>query len=451
MIYEDPVRGLRNVLQLCASFSGVDKVHLRKTYVHARIPKSSEMKTMLPCLLLVMMPAFVSCEKEVDGQPSEKKITVTKTTAEVIASDNVFGLELFQKVAGNGGSSENIFISPTSVALALAMTYNGSDGGTMTAMENTLGKNGLTLEEINGSYKSLIDALVSADPDVLLEIANSIWYRQGFSVLPEFVDANQEYYDAEVSDLDFNLPGAPDVINTWVDEKTHGRITEIIQQIPAETVMYLINAIYFKGTWLYEFDEELTADDQFYAAGNSVTVPFMVQEAGVGYAANDDFSMIELPYGQGNFSMVVMLPNEGHATDDILPLLTSENWDQWLDAMTTQDVMIKLPKFKFEYKNQLNDELSDMGMGVAFTDMADFTKINPAGNLFISKVLHKSFIEVNEEGTEAAAVTSVEISLTSFPGTQPLQFVADHPFVFAIREKDTGAILFMGLMQDPSS
>ena len=403
MINDIFAMGSRNFLRSCPSYNRKLKSFLMKT-----------MKKIPLCLLCAILPVLFSCEKDAEGQPAEKKIVITKTTGEVIASDNAFGLTLFLKVAASENTSENIFISPTSVALALAMTYNGADGETKTAMENTLGKNGSTVDEINESYKSLIDALVAVDPDVLLEIANSIWYRQGFNVLPEFVSTNQDYYDAEVSELDFSLPGAPGVINAWVDDNTHGKITEIIQQIPAETVMYLINAIYFKGTWLYEFDEELTQEDPFYTAGsNSEMVPFMMQEADLRYAVNDVFSMIELPYGQGNFSMMVMLPEEGKNTEDILALLTPENWDLWINALTTEKVMVKFPRFRFEYKNQLNDELSDMGMGIAFTDMADFTKINPAGNLFISKVLHKSFVEVNEEGTEAAAVTSVEISLTA--------------------------------------
>lgn len=410
------------------------------------------MKNIL-CLMIVILISCFSCEKSEDPVHPGKKITITKTTSEIITADNAFGLELFQKVVASDTEADNIFISPTSVALALAMTYNGADGETKTAMENTLKKNGFTIDEINTSYKSLIDALVSVDPKVLLEIANSIWYRQEFSVLPEFISVNQEYYDAEVSPLDFNLPSAPDVINNWVADKTHDKITQIINEIPGDAVMYLINAIYFKGIWLYEFDEEYTNDDLFYLkGGSSITVPFMQQEATLRYATNALFSMIELPYGEGNYNMIVMLPHTGSTTEDIVALLTAENWDGWIIALTEQNVKVMLPKFKFEYKNKLNDELDAMGMGVAFSDQADFSKINPEEDLFISKVLHKSFVEVNEEGTEAAAVTAVEISLTSV-GPEPdyTLFKADRPFLFAIREKDTGAIIFIGSLQNPLS
>jgi serine protease inhibitor len=398
----------------------------------------------------VMLAALFSCENSEDVPQERKQINISKTTADIIKSDNDFGLELFQKVISNDTEAANTFVSPTSIALALAMTYNGADGETKTAMESTLKKQGLTPDEINKSYKSLVDALVSVDPKVLLEIANSIWYREGFTVLPEFVRTNQDYYDARVSSLDFNDPGAPGVINSWVSDKTHNRIEEIIDEIPAEAVMYLINAIYFKGIWQIEFDKEKTSDGPFYLKGGSqVTVPVMKQISTLKHTTNETFSMVELPYGQGNYSMVVLLPQAGYSTDDLVTAITPGNWNDWINSLSEKDVDLQLPKFTYEYKNTLNDELEAMGMGVAFTDLADFSKINGTGNLFISKVLHKSFVEVNEEGTEAAAVTSVEIELTAIPEPGYIKFYVDHPFVFVIRETTTGAILFIGRVQNP--
>jgi serpin B len=396
------------------------------------------------------MAIFFSCEKNWEPDQPGKKININKTTADMVKADNAFGLELFQEVLTLDDAAKNVFISPVSVALALAMTYNGADGDTKTAMENVLKKNGFTLDEINEGYKSLMDALVSIDPKVLLEIANSIWYRKGYDVLPQFIDVNKEFYDALVYPLDFNKPNAPDAINNWVKDKTHGKIREIIRQIPAETVMYLINAIYFKGSWQYEFDKEQTDDDEFYPDdGSSVMVPFMQQQGTFRYGTNELFSMVEMAYGQGDFSMLVLLPNANHTTNEIVDSFTPENWNGWIEGLTEKTMEIHLPKFTYEYKNLLNDELTALGMGVAFADTADFSKINSTDKLFISKVLHKSFVEVNEEGTEAAAVTSVEISLTAFPGPEPLQFFVDHPFLFAIREKNTGTILFIGRVRNP--
>jgi len=349
-------------------------------------------------------------------------------------------------------NSENIFISPTSISLALAMTYNGAAGDTKSAMETALKTQGFTAGEINGSYKSLVDALLSVDPKVLLEIANSIWYRQDFSVLPGFIDTNQTYYSAEVSPLDFDLPGAPGVINNWVNDQTHGKIREIVRDIPPEAMMYLINAIYFKGIWKYEFKEENTVDDNFYLEdGTTVTIPMMKQTTDLRYASQDWFSMAELPYGQGNFSMLILLPGHGHTTGEITAALTPENWDEWMGSLADVKMELHLPRFRFAYENTLNDELESMGMGIAFTDQADFSGINGMGGLLISKVLHKSFVEVNEEGTEAAAVTSVQIDVTSIPGTDPATFYVDRPFIFAIRELSTGTILFIGLVQNPLS
>ncbi|MBN1788968.1 MAG: serpin family protein [Bacteroidales bacterium] len=410
------------------------------------------MKTILFTAIL-MTATLVSCEKNTTETPRIfQEIVISKTTADIIQSDNEFGLAMFREVVSADPESDNIFVSPTSIALALAMTYNGAAGETKTAMETALRKEGFTAEEINSSYKSLIDALVSVDPKVLLEIANSIWYRESFTVLQEFVTTNQLYYNAQVSSLDFNDAGAPGIINNWVSDKTHDKINKIVEEISGQTVMYLINAIYFKGIWQTEFKKENTSDGSFYLnSGSPVTLPVMKQTTALRYTSNEVFSMAELPYGQGNYSMLVMLPQNGISADDIVDILTPENWDTWMGELAERNIDLELPKFTFEYKNELNNELEAMGMGIAFSDgLADFSKINGTGQLFISKVLHKSFVEVNEEGTEAAAVTSVEIELTSVgPEPQVTEFHVDRPFLFAIRETSTGTILFIGRVNNP--
>jgi serine protease inhibitor len=400
-------------------------------------------------LLLLFGLFIISCEKQEDiNEP--KKINVSKTTEEVIAADNLFGIELFQRVMAND-TTDNIFISPTSVALALAMTYNGADGATKAAMEETLKKQGLTADELNQSYKDLIDALVSIDPKVLLEIANSIWYREDVEVLPEFINVNQTYYDAQVKSLIFNAL-AKDIINGWVAEKTHDKIKEVLDFIPPDAIMYLINAIYFKGIWRSEFDKEKTRELPFYLTdGTPVQVPTMQQQDTFRYVKNDLLSAVELPYGDGNFSMVILLPNEGKTVDDITTALSVESWSTLMKGFSDKDVVLHLPRLKFEYKKLLNQDLIDMGMGIAFTWDADFSKIDPTRSLCISRVIHKTFVEVNEEGTEAAAVTVVEIIETAYPGPQeqPVYFYVDRPFVFVIKERDTGAMLFIGRVNNP--
>ena len=407
---------------------------------------------MIPTILFMILFMLNACEKDEDLQPAGKEINISKTTREMIVSDNQFGIDLFMKVVNEEDDTRNIMISPTSIALALAMTYNGADTDTKTAMETTLRKSGFSQDEINNGYRSLMDALINVDPDVLLEIANSIWYRQGFNVLPDFISINRDFYDAEVNELDFSLPAAPEQINDWVADKTHDKITQIISNIQNDVVMYLINAIYFKGIWQMEFDKEDTQDSQFRLQnGSTVTVPMMRQEAALKYSHQDAFSMLELPYGKGNYSMNILLPDEGYTPEDILEDLTPENWENWISSLSEINVTVQLPKFKFEYKNSLIEELSSLGMGIAFSDAADFSKINGTGGLLISDVIHKTFVEVSEEGTEAAAVTAVVMVTSAIPGEpQVIPFIADHPFLFVIREWDTGTILFLGVVRNPA-
>jgi len=319
-------------------------------------------------------------------------------------------------------------------------------------MEETLELNGLTIDEINENYKMLIDALASVDPKVLMSIANSIWYKQTFNVEQDFIDVNQDYFYAEVSPLDFTNPDAVTTINNWVADKTKNKITEILDQIPAEAVMYLINAIYFKGIWKYEFDESETEEKPFYLSdGTTKDVPMMAQEGSFNYFSNDILQAVEMPYGAGNYSMIILLPQSNKTPDDIIDQLSNENWNRWLSEFyEAEKVQIHLPKFKFEYEDSLNNELINMGMEIAFSPYdADFSKINPLEQLYISRVIHKSFIEVNEEGTEAAAVTLVEISrIISEPETG-IHFYVNQPFIFAIKEKYTNTIIFMGKVMEP--
>ncbi|HLO59179.1 MAG TPA: serpin family protein [Bacteroidales bacterium] len=402
-------------------------------------------------LFLAALFFMFSCEKNnndpVPAKPAD--LGLSKSTTDIIEADNAFGLDLFTKVLKNDAESDNIFVSPTSVALALAMTYNGSAGDTRAAMETALHKQGFTDEEINNGYKSLIDALKSVDPKVILEIANSIWYKEGFTVLPDFININRQFYNAEVDSLDFSDPSSAGTINGWVNVQTHGKINKIIDGIPGDAVMYLINAIYFKGIWQYEFDKSKTFSGSFTAnGGSSVSVDYMTQSGTFQAAQYSGFDMIELPYGRGNFSMVILLPKNDNTVDNLADSITNENWNTWISGLKKRNVDLFLPKFTYSYSRLLNPDLTGMGMGVAFSDGADFSGINGYGGLKISRVIHKSFVEVNEQGTEAAAVTAVEIVEASYPGAN-LEFNVNRPFMFAIRETTTGAVLFMGRVNNP--
>ena len=396
---------------------------------------------------LLISAALAGCAKD---KPAENKelvqVSLTANQKSLVLSNNAFGFDMFRTINKSENSDKNVFISPLSISLALAMTYNGANGDTKTEMQNTLRFPDLSADEINGYFQKLSNILLDLDPTVKLGIANSIWYRQDFTVLPEFVTVNQTYYNAEVQALDFNDPASVTTINHWVATKTNDKITKVINDIPGNLVMFLINAIYFKGQWMYEFKKEATADGPFYATPEiQSTVPFMNQEGTFNYYSNDSLQLVEMPYGQGNFSMIVLLPKNGHSVSSLAGGLTPETWSDLTDQMEKSNVAISMPRFKFEYEKILNEDLTTLGMGRAFSDMADFSKINGVGGLCISFVKHNSFVEVNEEGTEAAAVTVVGIIATSAgPGPSFIPFVADHPFVFAIRETTTNTILFMG-------
>ncbi len=368
----------------------------------------------------------------------------------LVDSDNRFGIKLFKEIVEEEGDT-NIFISPLSVSMALGMTYNGADGTTKQAMEKTLELSGLTVEEINLSYKNLIRLLTELDPKVRFGIANSIWYRDS-TALPEqeFLDVCVEYFDALVRGLDFNDPFAADTINAWIDEKTDGKIQKIVNApISPLTMMFLINAIHFKGTWTYQFDPNDTQDDLFKrSSGTSVTCKMMEQRGFFKYYAGRGFHAVDLPYGDGSFSMTVFLPYWGGDVDDLVARLDPDSLDYWLGCFSSDSGDVYLPRFKLEYGLTMNRVLTALGMGIAFDPAADFSKMYKNVDVWIDSVKHKTFVEVNEEGTEAAAVTVVEMTL----GPQPpgFWFRVDCPFIFMIRENESGTILFIGKIVNPS-
>jgi serine protease inhibitor len=408
-----------------------------------------KIQAFLLSLLFILLTA-ASCNNEDDGLP--KKIDLPLKSQQIVEADNAFGLDVFQRILENE-EKPNFMISPLSLSMALSMAYNGAETETKIEMAEVLGVGEFTRDELNETYRDLIKALMEADPEVAMQIANSIWYRNTYYVEQSFLDVNNTYYDAEVNEADFNAPGTVDDINNWVGDKTNGKIETIIQDIPAEMVMYLINAIYFNGTWAKEFNPESTQQLSFKTDdGEYVQTDIMGRVDTLDYQRNDIFSSIRMPYGDGNFSMTVMLPNDGKTVSDVAGAFTPSNWNKWQEGFEeTKNVDIRFPKFKVEYEKTLNGLLKDMGMNLAFTAQADFSSINPARNLFISFVKHKTFIEVDEEGTEAAAVTIIGFEYTSVNPDEPqkIYFHCTKPFLYAITEKDTGAILFMGKVGNP--
>ena len=403
-------------------------------------------------IFLVLVAFFaVSCEKGIESQrqkpiPAEP-INVPAALMPRITQGNEFAFDLFYKILQTT-TEKNVFISPLSVDFALGMTLNGANSITKEEMKNVLHHSGLTDVQINEYYQLMLNTLPSIDPTTKLNIANSIWCREGFPFYQTFLDTNAKYFDAEIRNLDFSAPWALDTINGWCAKKTNDLIKEPLDEIPYDAVMYLINAIYFKGIWITQFDKKNTAKATFYSeSGTQSQVDMMhIPESNFPYYTDADAQYLDMGYGNGAFSMTLILPNEGKTLQNVTDNLSADDFDNIVkNRLYSANVKVFLPRFKTEYKTTLNDVLIDMGMPSAFVPYhADFSDMSSL-YLFINRVIHSTFVEVNEEGTEAAAITIVELEPT-FEGGGLINFRADKPFMFVIRENSTGAILFMGKM-----
>ena len=390
---------------------------------------------------------------------------LTASEAHLVAANNDFAIRLFGEISRQENPGSNLFVSPLSIGMALGMTYNGAAGTTQQAMQSTIGLDGMSLQEINRSYRGLIDLLRGLDPRVDFTLANSIWYRQDYTFEQSFLDTNRVYFDAAVRGLDFASADAAPTINRWVNDQTNGRIASIVPDpIPSDIVMYLINAVYFKGDWVAQFDKSRTAPAPFTLADRSTTsVPMMSFKAPADVRVGGELYpqlggsgplLLDLRYGGGAYSMTIVMPRDSAALDSLVAELALPQWDAWIASLESTKAFVSLPKFKLEYKLKLNSVLAAMGMGVAFTpcdlvvaDCADFTRMRSVRDLFISEVMHKTYVEVNEEGTVAAAATSVGMAPTSAPPS----VVVDRPFLFAIRERFSNTILFMGRIMNPAA
>ncbi|HUP53473.1 MAG TPA: serpin family protein [Longimicrobiales bacterium] len=383
------------------------------------------------------------------GEPiTELPRALSVSERAVIEGSNAFGVELFARVVAED-ARPNIVLSPLSASMALGMTLNGADGPTFDAMRSTLGFGGLTQEEINASYRDLIDLLRGLDPAVQFAIANAIWANEQYAFHQSFFDAVSAAFDASAESRDFGDPATLADINAWVDESTEGLIDSILDSLDPELVMLLVNAIYFDGAWTNEFDPDDTRTQAFTRADGSTVQVDMMTMSGVEFplGGGQGYSAVEMPYGGGAFSMVVVVPS-GSGARDFAATLDADAWDALVEGLVPQELdALSIPKLTLEYDTYLNDALDAMGMGVAFRPGADFTRLSPAGNqMCIDFVRQKTFIEVDERGTRAAAVTAVGIGPTSFIG-----LIADRPFVFALRERLSGTILFVGLVEDPTA
>lgn len=398
------------------------------------------------CLTLVPAAALVTAACNDPNGPAPGAITelprqLTGAETKLISGSNAFAFDFLREI-NTSGRAGNVFVSPLSASMALGMALNGADGVTYTAMHSALRLGDLARTDVNEGYKSLIALLRGLDKSTEFRIANSIWYEKTYPFHASFISDSRTFFDAQVQALDFGNPSSVDVINSWVNEATSKKIPKIIDAID-ENVMFLINAIYFKGAWKNSFDKSKTVNAPFYALdGSTAEVPLMTQSEGTRTFFGSDYAAFDLPYGNTAFSMTVVLPDKGVDINAFTEGLSESKWKAINEGMRETGYDIYLPRFKLTWEKKLNPDLTGLGMGIAFTPYkADFTRMSPNGkDLFISEVIQKTFVEVNEEGTEAAAATSVGMMPTSLPPS----IRVDRPFVFAIRERFSGTILFIG-------
>ena len=367
---------------------------------------------------------------------------------------NRFSAALFHASADNKG---NVMISPASVYLALAMTMNGADGETKAAMLKVLAEQGLTVDMINQASRDWMTLLSPTGSRTTLQIANSIWFDQNFTPYQPFLQSNADHFGANAYKLDFKDSSSPAVINAWVKQATNGTIDQIVGSIDQAVVMYLINAIYFKSDWQTPFAKNDTRNQTFNTPNGAIETPFLHRTGPMGYFAGHDATGVALPYDDGQFAYFALLPDGQVTPRDWLAKQDQAALFDTIAGMMAQqtDISVELamPKFESRYEDSLLNELTQLGMGIAFDpNQADFSQMNAlhTKDLYISEVKHKTFVQVDEKGTEAAAVTSVEVSLTSMPMSDR-QLTFDRPFLYGIMDVKTGVPIFVGIMENPAT
>src|SRR5690625_3076015 len=402
-------------------------------------------------IFIIAIAFVIGCEENnVENASNEKKRGNEQDYINVIDPNNTLAFSLLDKVEPD--ENNNTFISPTSALMALLMAFNGAEGDTKEEMAEALSIHGLSVEEANKANLSLLNMLQTDSEAIQLSIANSMWLNNKYHFTDEFIQKTNDYFQAEVTEVDIEDDSSVEKINQWVSDSTHGKIEEIIEApIHPDVVTFLINALYFNGMWTHEFDEAHTEELPFYTPDGEKVVPLMVLEEELEYLENDQFQAVKLPYGKGEMSMNVFLPQENVQLKEILEDLTLEDWERWQAEFKETDGMLMLPKLEMEYEVILNNALHQLGIEQAFDEQkAKFPNIIEEDDpLFIHEVKQKTFIEVNEEGTEAAAATSIEMRTTSATLDDTFYMQVNRPFLFTITDEETNAILFIGTILSP--
>lgn len=404
-------------------------------------------------LILCFALTFASCHKAVQGPGVDTPLDLPAGSSAVTDAANQFAINVFQQTLHTEPAEANLLISPLSIYLALDMTYNGAAGATADSMAATLQLSGVPLGQLNSVSHALLQQLPKEDSKVQLSIANSIWYETKFPApAPGFRDSMTNSYEGAVQAIDFTNPASLSTINGWVSKNTAGKIPQLLKQIDPALVMLLVNAVYFNGSWLHGFPPAATQNGPFFTStANTATVPFMNETARLRMHTDSNLTLVEMPYGTGGaYDMYLAVPSSRtQPINSFVSGLNATTLDHALNNLDSAQIDLTMPKWEYSYGiDNMQPELTALGMGIAFSNKANFSAMYPGQQTNISQVTHKTYISVSENGTTAAAVTSVGIAATDAPAILAVKL--DHPFVYLIREKTTGLILFIGVVNDPS-
>ncbi|MDR0790485.1 MAG: serpin family protein, partial [Bacteroidales bacterium] len=410
-------------------------------------------KIKLICLGFASMLMLAACSDE-PNENGESNLPNGKVNSALVEQSNHFAMKLFATANNQNPNEENLVLSPLSLNMALAMLSNGANGQTKEGILSAMGMSNYNLNAVNDYFQTLRQTFQTADPNTQLALANSIWYRLGFPVKQSFIDVNTTYYDALVQELDFSNPSSADIINQWCSDKTNGLITEMVESpINDALVMFLINALYFKSTWAdgYAFDNNGTHNMSFTKEnGQDIQVQMMSQSKQLKHYQDNTLEMLTIPYGNKSFSMTFVLPARQTSVTNMLNALQQNGyWNSCLSHMEKKLIDVRIPRFKVRYDSErkLNSVLASLGMSNAFNSQyADFSNLSNVP-IFVDFVKQKTYIDVNETGTEAAAVTVIGGATSVDVG--PPTFFVNRPFLFVIQEESTGVVLFMGKIGNP--
>jgi serine protease inhibitor len=409
----------------------------------------NKFKGTIAIVLITMTAAGCSLKKpaEIKSKYIIQAKELTSSVDKISSANNKVAFKFLSETLKTN-NKENVIISPLSLSTILALTQNGAVGSTKEEMLKALELQGLDDSTINESYRNII-AHFNSLKGIETKIGDSIWIRKNADVKKELISVGKNYYEAEINEVDFTKKNTVDAVNKWVSGRTAGKINKMMDSFEDDTYMTLINTVYFKGKWNNPFTERSTSKQKFTSSdGSTKDVDMMKETMGIDYMKNTNFQAVRIPYEDQNFGMYVFLPNKDSSVDKLMNEMTMENWNMWINEFKKTQAQVSLPKFKIEFEEELNSMLKGFGMKDAFNGNANFSNITDKTDLYIDLVKQKSYIDVNEAGTEAASATAVVMKTVSAP-LDPTQFTVDRPFLYAIADKKTGLIIFMGKVEKP--